>query len=662
MANSSTDSYDSTLEALKMTSLSLSQGDIDILMGRTSSTHTKEPTLFSIPPSTTGQESLKQAQEKSQYLKKLSSLQDEVEQLTQRNSLLQVKLEAQKQALQNTAGRQNHVNVISEKAHFELDFVKQNLYNLLPTDMQYVQLQSMPDNKRTLFDSVRIRVYEELAHLQKECTELRQTQEIKVSMEKENAELKRKFRQFENDLKERDSLIGHLEQRLSTTTHSLKQKSQSLLDMQQDPAAERVTEERLKKVEETVQHAETQLSSAEGETEILRRARHEFDKSRGDLLRQLDIMKLDKTYLTKEVTVLTERCAKLEHSLAERTQDLQTLKESHVEQIQEAIEKHEARRGEYQMKLQEEITLIRQRTAGDLDEIKRNAREVYERQIQTLKENLSRVREDLRETSMALETLRRSYADLQTRSQAEKHRIDADITSLSQQLKQKTFEADRLKMMYEDSLAALNKAQLEAEKQGKKCDLLQREMQAVQTTSLIRESELELKATERLQKMMMAGWVDENTYKPSSNNNRQMMSSKSSLMAVNSMTALNGGDKYRQLEMKCLRLTEERNTLLKDLKTLQQNHENMLKIRGMLKDLIDSPTSSHVNADKVSKSLLSIKQTTAKLGSKQNSKSSSLGSSTFNSRNKLTESAASINTLTKKKPSPLSQQIRRQIP
>ena len=106
----------------------------------------------------------------------------------------------------------------------------------------------------------------------------------------------------------------------------------------------------------------------------------------------------------------------------------------------------------------------------------------------TLKDGFSTTKEECQRLERVLEQSRKSYSDLMTqyvmyrhdrrhpfRYNQEKTRLESDLLSASQQAKMKTFECDRLRVVYEDTLGTVRRLQLENERLQKKLDILTKE-------------------------------------------------------------------------------------------------------------------------------------------------------------------------------------------
>jgi hypothetical protein len=83
--------------------------------------------------------------------------------------------------------------------------------------------------------------------------------------------------------------------------------------------------------------------------------------------------------------------------------------------------------------------------------------------------------------------------------------LESDLSGLEQQVKLKSFETDRFKVIYEDSVQMLKTVQLENEKLSRKFDVLNREYHQLQSDSVMRITELETIANGRLQKLKLLG-------------------------------------------------------------------------------------------------------------------------------------------------------------
>lgn len=235
------------------------------------------------------------------------------------------------------------------------------------------------------------------------------------------------------------------------------------------------------------------------------------------------------------------RVKHLEDKLAQRSTELEQAKEHQVSQFHQILQTTEKQRNEYETRLYEELSSIRQKTSVDLEEIRRNARELYEREIQALKSQLSQETEEGRRKESSLQQLRQQHSELMQQFHREKSKLESQLAGLEQQMNLKGFEADRIKVIYKDTLHSLQTAQLEAEKVQRKFEILSREYHQLQADTTQRIGVLEALASGRLQKLRMLGSADVPvvTMSASNNENEDCNSNNEGMIDLRKLQRLN---------------------------------------------------------------------------------------------------------------------------
>ena len=76
----------------------------------------------------------------------------------------------------------------------------------------------------------------------------------------------------------------------------------------------------------------------------------ESDKS--ELLKQIDLLKLDKAYLEKELHMIQTRHHSLEEKFARKTEELESARDTQMIQFQTILNQTEKNRNEYETRLQ----------------------------------------------------------------------------------------------------------------------------------------------------------------------------------------------------------------------------------------------------------------------------------------------------------------------
>lgn len=103
---------------------------------------------------------------------------------------------------------------------------------------------------------------------------------------------------------------------------------------------------------QTIEEQKAEITSVNGKLKDSQASNQRLFNEKEELLRKLEIYKLDKTYLEKEITTINDRCKALEEKLARRSSELEAAKEGQLSQFQHILETTEKQRAEYEAKLQ----------------------------------------------------------------------------------------------------------------------------------------------------------------------------------------------------------------------------------------------------------------------------------------------------------------------
>ena len=95
---------------------------------------------------------------------------------------------------------------------------------------------------------------------------------------------------------------------------------------------------------------------------------------------KLSLLTHDKEYLSKQLTETTKRCHVAEEKAQFLEHQLEETKRSREELYEKLLVSKDTHRTEFQSKLQEELELMRTRTSSEVEQLKRQAKEVYERE------------------------------------------------------------------------------------------------------------------------------------------------------------------------------------------------------------------------------------------------------------------------------------------
>jgi chromosome segregation ATPase len=126
------------------------------------------------------------------------------------------------------------------------------------------------------------------------------------------------------------------------------------------------------------------------------------------------------------------------------------------------------------------LNRLQSRTASDLESIRLNQREAFEREIAGLKESRDRLASEFEKQHSTLSGLKEDYTALQEEARRLQSQLETERTDTRNALKLKQFEYDRLSLTYEELLSDMRKLKIEHELLTKKHGVLKNEFYALQ--------------------------------------------------------------------------------------------------------------------------------------------------------------------------------------
>jgi hypothetical protein len=149
---------------------------------------------------------------------------------------------------------------------------------------------------------------------------------------------------------------------------------------------------------------------------------------------------MDKTFLQKEFELATQRADRAEKDNM-RNEDL--LRESMVKRDELLMQLNEARhssKGAYEQKLEKEIGRLREDSAREMQEIRNNNDQVWERENKMLKEQKADAFKQYEMAMRDLQELRRTHEALVLRHAKMGSEQEAGVLEVRNELKMKDFE------------------------------------------------------------------------------------------------------------------------------------------------------------------------------------------------------------------------------
>ncbi|SPQ95244.1 Progesterone-induced-blocking factor 1 [Plasmodiophora brassicae] len=383
-------------------------------------------------------------------------------------------------------------------AQERLRVAKDALHDLVVPESEYLEIVAIPEEQRSLREFAVVQVYERVAALRKQVAaetsardaarkDLARLREKHAEMTEEASRAERTFRdRMEEALTEIESLQARNRKLSEDASHAnarLEEVSnkEARFDTVQQKLA--MAEERDAKLSEEFKLLSANYASACQERDAATKKASEREQS-------LELVRLDKIYLEREVGALRDLNASHDAIQAELNDKVKRLREQR-EQLHDKIETMRSQwKTQYEDRVNSELARLQERSERELDQIRVQQRDGYERELAGLREQRDMAAADRDRLQAKYEDARTAYDKLRSEYQTSQTTLESQVQDLRSQLKMKTFEFDRLTVTFEESQGAHRKLQQTFTKLQEENDIFRTQYYTLRNESARVESEL----------------------------------------------------------------------------------------------------------------------------------------------------------------------------
>ncbi|KAJ7356253.1 Progesterone-induced-blocking factor 1 [Desmophyllum pertusum] len=213
------------------------------------------------------------------------------------------------------------------------------------------------------------------------------------------------------------------------------------------------------------------------------------------------LLKQDKEYMNRQLQELRGRCSLAEERLEQTSKQLGETKQAREELYEKYISVREQYKSEYELRLKTELDDIKGKTSIELDKIRGDTKDMFERENRNLREARDNALEEKERAFASEKEMTSKYDLLQTEYRQLQLTADSRQSDLQKEISIKQFELERLQMILDETANNLRQAKLEAEKYQSKSEVLNKEYYTLQNSSEKRLVELESKCKEQGEKL-----------------------------------------------------------------------------------------------------------------------------------------------------------------
>jgi len=373
-----------------------------------------------------------------------------------------------------------------------------------PRQSAYTELKRQPEDRLSLRDFVRCRVFEELKGYKEELYETQDKfKGLKESERKADAEATRLRRQV-------DSLEREAQASLASATSDITVLTSRNEGLQSELTTLRLRFDEVKGMEAAGDDIKWKMETlakkhddACKELMITKAALRALEEEKRDThadhierQKQVELLQVDKMYLSKEVARLEDKVTEVSHELQEKRMKLTKAKAARDEMIEKMQRMDQERREQTEDQVARELNMIKERAEAEREQVRSNLRELYEREGLSLRDardmavaEAEKANQRLNETKLQQDYTMQAHRDMESK-------LSNQVVEARSQLKMKMFELDRSNLAYEDAMDTVRQLKLENEAFRKKVEMLKEEYYKVDGQAAKQTSSLEAKCIE----------------------------------------------------------------------------------------------------------------------------------------------------------------------
>jgi hypothetical protein len=369
--------------------------------------------------------------------------------------------------------------------------LKNSLRNITINESLYLEYSDKPEELQSIREVVCIRFYEvmreERAQREAVTQELEsmrvRVQQLEAENEKRSFDLRTVTKSKRSREEELASQLEITEAKLRTATLDLTDKSIKMEQMSREHTDFGQLQKRATNLDEQVVVLSEKNRHNDQTIQALEASKKSIQHELLNAERKCELLQTDKMHLQKVEALLSDRLQIAELDKRRLEDKIEAVKKSNEDLIQRLLNVDTERRTMYQDKLEAELSSLQQKTREDLDSIRINQKEAFEREIKGLRESRDLSLSETNRLRASSEHLNAEYQLLLEQHRKLQSDYENGMQAMNTQLKLKSFDMERLAITHEETLATVRKLKSEVEMQSKTNKVLQEEYYQLESRS-----------------------------------------------------------------------------------------------------------------------------------------------------------------------------------
>ncbi|XP_070554404.1 progesterone-induced-blocking factor 1-like [Ptychodera flava] len=450
----------------------------------------------------------------AEHISKVEELEEKLSDAQREKQLLIAKLESQLQLHDDDARRgkeqlqteldaimkrQHHLEKTNSELQRKAGDIRRSLKDVELSENEYFELKTKSEEQMTLKEYVALTFYDAVNPLKQQVEDLKTKNRI---LDQDLNQYRDDYKMIKEDFEQERKARSDLEIRAQKLTLELADtKSQIQQDDYKCENYNRVKGER-DEIEHDLLDVQKKYSYVDAAYKAITKERDDLLKDLSSLKQSITLLQQDKDYLTRQVAELSTRYHHTDERLQQTYTQLEDSKRAREEMYDKYVEARDQYKTEYEKKLRDELDAIRLKTDSEIDRLKVTTREMYERENRNLREARDNAVTERDRAISAERDMNGKYENIL--AQYRQVQVDADnkTCDLRNEAKLKTFEAERVQLVHEETVKNYKQCQLENEKLSKKIEVLTQEFYSLQNSTQKRITELDTLNSELKAKLM----------------------------------------------------------------------------------------------------------------------------------------------------------------
>ncbi|CAM6102354.1 unnamed protein product [Calypogeia fissa] len=367
--------------------------------------------------------------------------------------------------------RQDQIELDVPILEEQLKSLKDVLHDLNISETLYVELMATSDEKRSVKAHLQILAYQKMNNMKDALESMRKERNTsREALARENDEVEKLKREMHRTMAEvalrkmeSGDEMGALKARNERLEAEVRETRLHLEVLKAKGSMYDEVKEKLDKSEQNVMEAESQKAVLTAQLQLVNDEKQQLSSTIKDKDHCLDLLNMDKVYLSREVKAQLDHVKKLEQDLERQQEKTKALRSTKKELYDKVLNDGKDNQAANEQRLQAELSRLREQANTNIEQLRKEATEVADEKVRTFREmrdaalsEAERVQAISRESKSMHDEILSKYQELQRISEAR------DVKAQSE-MKVREFELEQLRMVQQELKCLSNQKSIDNE-------------------------------------------------------------------------------------------------------------------------------------------------------------------------------------------------------